>query len=476
MHGFAAAREREAQRIALKSAFERDRTAMAYASWENKTAATQKKIEMEKRIAKRKKAYTHKLNARRRQLAELLSSENKQMNDELAASFETMEQRRERLVRRANVLQQRREETRVKEVERLRALQWRDSVDEIRTYQSNQLTVRVAQERKQQLIWKEEREAAVRAADRAAEEEYARRKVKLLRRELAEKAVIDERADLTKRMLAAQVEERKKLDARQKLEDEEELARMREKWARDNQAEEDKQAARRAREARIALETDIFNRAKKEKDSHRGDAEAAEDLRLLHAVLAKEAAKEKEEADLKAARKKEMVDYQDILKEMMIKETQDDSYLENMLREEADKEWEKREAKWNAESEARAQLMREVDQSRQEQMAHKARRRAQEKIENEEFTRGMFARNDAAIRKEEDKQRKKKDARIEAANFITAQIEDRKQRRIAYQEELDEHVRLEREAHALYGKKIEKLYDLKLGVPNHKRKKVQWYY
>jgi hypothetical protein len=476
MHGFAAAREREAQRVALKSAFERDRVAMSYATWENKTAANQKKIEMQKRMGLRKKEYDKRLNVRRRQLSALLSEENRRMNDELAASFETMEQRRERLVREASKLQEQREKDRLAEVERLRALQWRDSVDEIRTYQSNQLTVRVAQERKQQLIWKKEREEAVRAADRRAEEEYARRKVKLLRRELAEKAVVDERADLTKRMLAAQLVERDKLRRRQKEEDDAELARMRAKWAADNQREEDKIQARKEREARIAMETSIFNQHKKELDSHRGDAEREEDERLLRAVLAKEAAKAKEEADLKAARKKEMVDYQDILKEMMIKETQDDSYLERLLQEEADKEWAKREAKWNAEAEARQQLMREVDASRQTQMAHKARRRAKQKEEDDAFTRDMFARNDVAMEAERDKQRKKKADRIKAADFITAQIEDNKQRKIAYQRELDEHVRMEREAHALYGKKIEKLYELKLGVPNHRRKKVQWYY
>lgn len=476
MHGFAAAREREARRTQLKASFNRDKIAMGYAVWENKTGQVMKKLEVKKRLASRKAAYARKLNVRRRELMSLLTAENEFLADKLASSFETMEQRRERLVRHANSLQEKRETDRLKEVERLRAIQWRDSVDEIRSYQANMLTRRVAQERKQQLVWKEEREEAVRQADRLKEEEYAKRKEKLLRRELAEQAVLDERSDLTKRMLAAQVKEVAYLKARQEQEDAEELARMRARWAAENQAELDKQQARRDHAAEIERETAIFNAHKKELDSHKGDAEAAEDLRLLHAVLKKEAAKEKEEQDLKAARKKEMKDYQGMLKQMMIKEQQDDSYLEQLLRDEEDKAWNKREKTWKAEADARAKLMREVDESRQSQIKWKAERRRKEEEENMNFATKLLADTQIKIKEAEAKVQRKKDLRLESSKFITAQIEARKVKRAKEREDEKERIRLEQEAAKLYTKKIDKLYELNLGVPNHKRKKVQWYY
>eukprot|EP00941_MAST-03F_sp_MAST-3F-sp1_P000521 g521.t1 len=476
MHGFAAARERESRRKNLQLAFAKDKEAMAYAAWEVKSAENQKKVEMKKRLGKRKAAYTRKLNARRRLLADLLTAESEALNTELANSFETMEQRRERLVGHANQLQAKREEERLKEVARLRALQWRDSIDEIRTYQSNMLTKRVAQERKQQLVWAKEARERERELDRKEEAEYAKRKAKLLRREIAEKAVVDERADLTKRMLAAQLVERDKLARRQAKEDAEELARLRKQWAKENQEELDRQQARRDRAAQIEKEVAEFNAYKKELDSHRGDAEAEEDRRLLEAVLKKEAAEVEKEKALKAQRKQEMVDYQDMLKEMMVKEQQDDSYLEQLLREERDKEWEKREAKWKAEADARAKLMREVDESRRKQIAYNKIRRQKEAEDDMNFARKLFADTQIKIDEAEEKVRKKKEDRIKSAEFITAQIEERKQQRQREKEEEAERVRMEQEAAKLYVKKIDKLYELKLGVPNHKRKKVQWYY
>ena len=233
---------------------------------------------------------------------------------------------------------------------------------------------------------------------------------------------------------------------------------------------------RRDRAAQIEKEVAEFNAYKKELDSHRGDAEAEEDRRLLEAVLKKEAAEVQKEKALKAQRKQEMVDYQDMLKEMMVKEQQDDSYLEQLLREERDKEWEKRETKWKAEADARAKLMREVDESRRKQIAYNKIRRQKEAEDDMNFARKLFADTQIKIDEAEEKVRKKKEDRIKSAEFITAQIEERKQQRQREKEEEAERVRMEQEAAKLYVKKIDKLYELKLGVPNHKRKKVQWYY
>ena len=121
-------------------------------------------------------------------------------------------------------------------------------------------------------------------------------------------------------------------------------------------------------------------------------------------------------------------------------------------------------------------ISRKVDESRQIQMAHKARRREMERKESDAFTRNMLADVEVKIAEDKEKQRKKKADRIEASKFIEAQIAERARKRAQYKEEEAERVRLEQEAAGLYQKKIDLLYDLKLGVPNHKRKKVQWYY
>ena len=67
-----------------------------------------------------------------------------------------------------------------------------------------------------------------------------------------------------------------------------------------------------------------------------------------------------------------MIEYQQALKEQMIKEVEDNTYLEKLLKEESDKEWDKREARWNAEADARKRLLNEVDRSRRAQIEAKS--------------------------------------------------------------------------------------------------------
>ena len=60
------------------------------------------------------------------------------------------------------------------------------------------------------------------------------------------------------------------------------------------------------------------------------------------------------------AHKKEALDFKKQLEEQMAIQAEDKGWMDKFYAEEADKEWKKREATWNAEAEARRRLMHEV--------------------------------------------------------------------------------------------------------------------
>lgn len=417
------------------------------------------------------------LNARRKRLAQLLDSEFRELQEELKGSFETMEERRERMIVEAGKLQQRREEQRLAEVKRLREMQWKQSVDEIRTHESKLLTMQIADDRLLQL-----RERNIRLREEAEEEKrlakmWDDRRGKLLEREIAEAKALRKRNKEMRAMLDWQVSERERI---QDLEEDNlirEADEMKARWKADAEAAIARAKARRERAAQIERDVQAFNQHKNAIDSTREAKEKALDAKLLSEALEKEAEDIRREIELKKQRKAEMIAYQKALKEQMIKEVEDNTMLERLLKEESDKEWAKREARWNAESRARENLMKEVDRSRKMQLEAKARRKADAFAEDmawAEKAKRDLALSDAAEKK---KVNDRHNTRMRDQQFLLDQIEQRKQaRRDVLEREMHE-LKLEREAEAAYQKKFDALFD-NVTVPKQdfRRKKVQWYY
>jgi hypothetical protein len=162
-------------------------------------------------------------------------------------------------------------------------------------------------------------------------------------------------------------------------------------WRRDFKAwcdAQDKEAAdlaeaERQRNKRINKEVAEWNMIK---EAQLGEAERAErmaDFHMLNEALAREAAEEAREMEMRVKRKEEMRRYRAQLAVMAIKEKENASELDNFVNaynalkmKEQDEEWERR-------AEARRQLWQLVDRTRQEQLAYKAalaERAAEEKV------------------------------------------------------------------------------------------------
>lgn len=417
------------------------------------------------------------LNARRRRLKNLLETEFYELQSELRNSFETTEQRRERMIRQASELQEKREADRQEMVKRLRERQWIESVDEIRTHRSKLITAKIADDRLEQL---RERNAKLR---REAEEEkhfaeqWEKRQIKMLEREIQEADDLKRRNQEMKDILARQVRERDAMLDYEESQLVEEAKEMKARWARDKEDAIMREKARRERAAQIERDVFAFNQHKNSIDSRRDEEERKLDAKLLKEALEREAQEIQREVELKKARRAEMIEYQKALKEQMIKELEDNTYLEQLLKEESDKEWSKREARWNAEAQARENLMKNVEKSRKAQIEAKRQRKAEEIERDRRWAEKAKEDTQIADEREREKAEKRRAMLLRNRDFLTAQIEERKQRRgIEIEKELEK-LRVEKEAEKVYQDKFDKLFqNFKLKPQDHRRKKVQWYY
>ena len=185
---------------------EEERDKLLVANWEHRSdGMIQRRLAQNARREEQEKR-ERALNERRRKLKALLDSEFYALQSELKNSFETMDQRRERLVREAAKLQEDRERQRLQTVERLREQQWIQSVDQIRTHRSKLIAAKISEDRLSQL-----REANLRLRREAEEEtRFAKmadeRRLKMLEREIEEAKDLKRRNEEMKRILRRQHE------------------------------------------------------------------------------------------------------------------------------------------------------------------------------------------------------------------------------------------------------------------------------
>jgi len=146
----------------------------------------------------------------------------------------------------------------------------------------------------------------------------------------------------------------------------------------------------------------------------RRDEEAEErrqDSQLLNYALRKEREAIAEENRKREANKEASMKYRKYLEEMMIKEAEDNSGLEEVRRKEEEKIWKARDAVLQAREDARSHLMKLVDEGRQEQISAKLERMRREKDEEKVYSQKFLVdAADGVAREREDTQRRREAA------------------------------------------------------------------
>ena len=353
-----------------------ERKTLFEAQWENRTdQRIQSRVatEAHRRVAE---SDAEALRGRRARLRALREAERSEWVKEMQSIVETPAERKERLRAKALALKERREAERKAFVDEKLQQQWRESCDEARTLDSAALLQYVCAERKKEIDDAETRKAQKNAEDAAFAEQWKARMDDLAERErqdaearrsanLATKADLDEQVRL-------KAERRRELIERMRGEAEEELSEL----AAAQEQERREKEAREAEARRRGHEVREFNANRLDLREKRAAVEREQDLLLLRynmereeAQLARERAKK--DAEVAATRQ-----YHAYLRDLMVKEHQDESELDSIRRAEEDRIWVKRDQEQAAQAEARRRLMDIVHEGRREQISARRERDA----------------------------------------------------------------------------------------------------
>lgn len=168
-------------------------------------------------------------------------------------------------------------------------------------------------------------------------------------------------------------------------------------------------------------------------------------LELDHKILESLAQKEAEEQSMDMKRKeKAQADaawMKQVVEDQLKLEKAREAELDSLFKEEAQRQWSKREAEWEKERLARERLMSQVLQERQGQLQDQMEENRQKQEESlqrrEELLREMEVAQQMTQREKEEDERKKKDTRRQFESQMTERGERKKEARIRFQSELD---------------------------------------
>ncbi|KAL2636267.1 hypothetical protein R1flu_007746 [Riccia fluitans] len=413
---------------------------------------------------------------RKQRLAALLDAEDSFLQDELKTVGMTLAERRAWLDARARALKANREAVKEKYAEDMLFKAWRENNDDCRLHDSKMAVNRAVEGRKAQIAlfeqMKEEEEEREKYFQKQIEQEEAKWDARFYK-EQAEKETIKQEAIQMlhdQRILVEKLREEDKRNAKRQM------AEMTQRWKEEEDAlkqemEERKQMARQR--ARHNME---YNQANKGLNKFKLDQEKAEDKERLAQNLAKEAADQKAEEELKASHRREAREFGAHLRNMMNKQKADELAANTIFKAAEDAEWDKREAAWKKNEDARQRLWCRVHEERQLQIAEmEANRKAMEAEKWRE------AQAHAAELKamEEERQIRAMDERLtkqELLEALESQIRGKKAQTIAVQEQKREEYKHTKATEKDYEENLKKVMAaLPFPEPSYGRKTTQWY-
>merc|ERR1711871_244437 len=311
------------------------------------------------------------LQSRRARLAELVAQEDQIYETELASLTKTADERKRDMQQRAEALKKNRNDKRKAQAEAALLRRWRDGADELRAEVQQGITLECMIDRDLQIKEKEHKMLMEMKAEEMYDRMWEQDRQKKIQREISDEerrqAIQKECAD----MIAVQIDElaQRRADA--------EMVKWGEGETMRRQCEQQQlQAAKQGRERMVRQLAErekvaAFNSQVAEERSKLMQLELEEDLKLLNTVLAKEKAEDERDREEAEHHKKEMKEYGEQVKLMMIKEASNEAELEKLRQDDQERQWRKREEQWAREKAARDHLMREVIEERKRQITRK---------------------------------------------------------------------------------------------------------
>ncbi|KNC53983.1 flagellar associated protein [Thecamonas trahens ATCC 50062] len=423
-----------------------------------------------------KEADDEALATRKAKLRQMYAQEEQVLREEIALTYETPEQRIERMRARAQQLREEREDERAKFAQEQMDRRWRAECDEIRHLKSQKMQQMVNAEREQQLeIKARQREARFQEEAEYAAQWEANRQLKI-EREVQDR----QRAAMLTREMMGTLEDQMAEHAARKAAAEaiktEEAALLQQQWELDAMAADRRKLLHAQQTADRRAELDYYNQLSLARRQEEARRERENDIKIINDLVEAEKGVEEREAATRLALKAEALEYRSHLLRQMEREAANDAKLDRMRAEQLEVEWAKRQAQWDAEARAREALMAEVFEARRQQIAIKLARKAEERREQvlacerleREMEMAKVAESQEAANKLAKEREYKRALLIQAEQRATARDRAEERERREY-----ESMREEREA---YERRLARELQRDVSLGDHRRTKASVYH
>eukprot|EP00818_Percolomonas_sp_WS_P002080 CAMPEP_0117451162 /NCGR_PEP_ID=MMETSP0759-20121206/8861_1 /TAXON_ID=63605 /ORGANISM="Percolomonas cosmopolitus, Strain WS" /LENGTH=485 /DNA_ID=CAMNT_0005243745 /DNA_START=145 /DNA_END=1602 /DNA_ORIENTATION=- len=397
------------------------------ADWERNTDSKIQSRQIQERYKELRQKAKLELEQRRDRLAEKLAFEDEMYKEELDNRQETTEQRRSRLEARARQLKEARENRNKEFAQEQLYRKFLAESDELRDAKSRAMVLQYAKAREQQKDEKEDRKRFEEEEKRVYDELWEQDRLEKEKRKMREDRIQLEKNRQLREHLTEQVDiiEQKKLEM--KALEEEEARLMKEKWEIEDQEEQRAILRKKKEDEKLQEEVDRFNKRKQLIRQKEVEEERQLDLRMIQHVLEKEAQETAREREYKSELRRQAREYQALLLAQMQKEKEDESELERLRDEDAEKQYAKRQAQWDAEQRARDKLMQEVIEDRKRQNAYKLKKAQEDKTRAEAERAQLESAIDRQLRIEEAQHLNKKKALEEHQEYLKRQMEAKRE-------------------------------------------------
>ena len=356
-----------------------DNVLRQYADWEVRTQSKIENRNLMTRIDGMQARRDETVERRRQRLAAILAEENERYEKELENTSETQDQRRDRIAHLALALRAERETIRGEFAQSQKERAFRAKCPEVLEAASKASLLRVVADRERQLTWNNERQESEAEQDTYHDAIWEEERLKKQARHEADRRRQQEIKESLQRNLRTQKAAAQR--SRTEREEEERLEGEAFRTQLEQGAAEDAAAERRRREQQHALgrQNKMYNvelEKIKEAERHR---ELEVDKEFLGELLAK--VREDEDAERTAkrqAREASVAHMRDVEKQMM-SAAGAETELDRLWLMESNREWDKKEARWQSEQARRDKLLRNTYEGRSKQVVDARDRKAAQK-------------------------------------------------------------------------------------------------
>eukprot|EP00057_Strongylocentrotus_purpuratus_P024674 XP_011679148.1 PREDICTED: trichoplein keratin filament-binding protein [Strongylocentrotus purpuratus] len=388
-----------------------------------------------------KEIRARELKERRRRLQHMLSEERSQLEAELRGLSGDNYVRLQEMKSRSDDLKTGRESSRKQIADDKMYNHWRQNNPDLRKLESDMHKRHVTNAWEGQKEEREQQLASAREQERLAEEamESERRAGLELDRQRAESRLQEEKAVAAQ--LIDQVKELKEREVEAVSLKDEQDGLVKQQWELEKLEEERRELEEQRKKAEFGRALVSQYKAKLRRRARQVQEALELDRKILESMARKQAEEEgmsvqrREKAQADAAWMKQVIE--DQLKLEKAREGE----LDSLFKEEAARQWSKREAEWEKERVARERLMGEVMQGRQEQLhdqVEENRKRQEESLQRrEELLRDMEVAQQLTQREKAEEERRKASTRRQFESQMTERESRKKETKLRFQEELD---------------------------------------